>query len=379
MKPLDITLCLIVKNEEEYVATCIESVKPLVSKIRIGDTGSIDRTVSICKRYTDHIEEVDFSAGFSQARNHLLKQADTEWVLFLDADEYFDLSSLEQLAKLLPSVSPRVDALSFLRYNFFSSGAFYTSETIKLFRSHPEIFYTGVVVDSVKPSLMKKGGGIEQLPIILNHFGHCRPIQVRDRKALQYLAMIDEELAANSHNFKAIGYKALILRTLGRLQEAELWGEKALKAAPHQGHPHFVKGHIDRAFGRHQEAAISYSRAMELEGVNALHLNSRGVANLTMKNLVGAEKDFALGLELFPHHVHFNINLGLVDQARGNYKEALKRFQEVGQKYPAFLKNSFEACSEVDPHSGYIYDTLFNFHGLSYHWSYCQAKVMGLL
>jgi glycosyltransferase involved in cell wall biosynthesis len=379
MKPLDITLCLIVKNEEKYVATCIESVKPLVSKIRIGDTGSTDRTVSICKQYTDHIEDVDFSAGFSQARNHLLKQVDTEWVLFLDADEYFDRSALEQLATLLPSVSAHVDALSFLRYNFFSSGAFYTSETIKLFRAHPEIFYTGVVVDSVKPSLIKKGGGINQLPIILNHFGHCRSIQVRDRKAMQYLDMIDEELALNPCNFKAIGYKALILRTLGRLQEAEQWGKKAMETAPNQGHPHFVRGHIERAFGQHQEAAASYTRAIELEGVNALYLNSRGVANLTMNNLEGAEKDFSLGIDLFPHHIHFTINLGLVEQARGHYQKALEKFQEVGQKYPAFLKSSFEACSEIDPYSGYIYDTLFNFHGLSYHLSYCQAKVMGIL
>lgn len=379
MKQCDVTLCLIVKDEEQYVATCIESVRPLVSEILIADTGSKDNTVSICKQYTNLVEKIDFSGGFSQARNHLLKQVNTEWILFLDADEYFDSNEIKKLATILSDVAPDVDALSLLRYNFFPSGAFYISETIKIFRSHPEIYYTGVVIDSVKPSLLKKGKRIDQIPIILNHFGHCRPIQVREKKAHIYLTMIDEELTQNPENFKAIGYKALILRTIGKLQEAQLWSEKAFIAAPNKGHSFFVKGHIDRAFGRHSQAASAYTRALELDGMNAIYLNSRGIAYLTQGYFDEAEKDFYLGIELFPYHVHFIINLGLVEQARGNYSKASSRFEEVGQKYPAFLKTHFDGCSEVDPYSGYIYDTTFNFHGLSYHWSYCKAKAEGLL
>ena len=44
-----ISLCMIVKNEEEVLARCLDSVKDLVDEINIVDTGSNDRTVEIAK------------------------------------------------------------------------------------------------------------------------------------------------------------------------------------------------------------------------------------------------------------------------------------------------------------------------------------------
>lgn len=379
MSKLDMTLCLIVKNEADYVETCIKSVLHLIDTILIADTGSIDTTVEICKKYTEHVERISFENGFSYARNHLVKQVKTKWILFLDADEYFDLKELDALKNFILNATDEIDAFSLLRYNFFSSGAFYTSETIKIFRAHPEIFYTGMVVDSVKPSLSKRGKKIVQLPVILNHFGHCRPIEVREKKALAYIDMIDQELTVNSNNFKILGYKALILRTLGRLNEARVWADRALQAAPEQGHPHFVYGHLERAFNRHEEAVKAYSKAIELEGVNPVYLNSRGIAYLAMNLFQKAADDFRCGIDLFPSHVHFTINLGLVDQARGDFMKAASRFRDVASRYPAFLKTDFSSCSQVDPFSGYIFDTVFDFRGLAYHLAFCEAKTSGLL
>ncbi len=379
MKQHDITLCLIVKDEEKFIKTCIESVRPLVREILIADTGSSDNTCSICRQYTDHVEAIDFKGGFSVARNHLLQQVKTCWVLFLDADEYFDNGELEKLSDLLENISKETQAFSCLRYNFFPSGAFYTSDTVKLFRSDPEIYYSGVVVDSIRPSILQKKGHIEQIPVILNHFGHCRSISVREQKAQKYLDMIDRELAECPGNYKVIGYKALILRTLGRLDEARDWGKKALFAAPGKGHPHFVWGHIERAFNNHEAAIEAYSRALAFDGENAIYLNSRGVANLTCQRLSAAKLDFKQGLKLFPYQVHFSINLGLIEQSLGNYAKAAGLFFEIGQKHPAFMQNHFAGCAEVDPHSGYSYDTIFNFRGLSYHWAYCEAKSKGLI
>ncbi len=379
MNKFDITLCLIVKNEEDYVAKCIESVQPIVKKIIIGDTGSKDNTISICNKYVDVVEKIDFSYGFSHARNTLLQKVNTTWVLFLDADEYFDLNELKKLSLILPNISDEVDALSLLRYNFFSNGAFYTSESIKIFRAHPDIYYTGIVVDSIKPSLLKKGKKIEQISIVLNHFGHCRPIELRNKKSLKYLSMMDKELLQNPENFKVMGYKALIFRTLGELKKARFWAKKAFKIAPNEGHPHFVNGHVFRAAGKHNQAIKSYSKAIELEGMNPLYLNSRGVAYLTNGDFKKAKEDFILGSKLFPNYVHFTINCALVDEALGNYSQAYNRLEDIGRKYPSFLESSFGGSTEIDPYSGYIYDTIFNFKGLGYHLAYCYAKKIGLL
>ena len=50
-----ISLCMIVKNEEEVLARCLETVKDIVDEINIVDTGSTDRTVEIAKEYTERV------------------------------------------------------------------------------------------------------------------------------------------------------------------------------------------------------------------------------------------------------------------------------------------------------------------------------------
>ena len=56
-----ISLCMIVRNEENVLARCLESVKDVVDEIIIVDTGSTDRTKEIAAFYTDKI--FDFKAA----------------------------------------------------------------------------------------------------------------------------------------------------------------------------------------------------------------------------------------------------------------------------------------------------------------------------
>lgn len=47
-----ISLCMIVKNEEDVIGRCLESVKDLVDEINIVDTGSTDKTKQIVEQFT---------------------------------------------------------------------------------------------------------------------------------------------------------------------------------------------------------------------------------------------------------------------------------------------------------------------------------------
>ncbi len=42
-----ISLCMIVKNEEDNIGRCLESIKSIVDEIIVVDTGSTDRTIEI--------------------------------------------------------------------------------------------------------------------------------------------------------------------------------------------------------------------------------------------------------------------------------------------------------------------------------------------
>lgn len=98
---LPISLCTFVFNEEANIRDCIESVRPIVAEIVIVDTGpSTDRTVEICREFTDRIYTVGFS-DFGSIRTLTAHLALYPWVLMLDADERIDSADWPKLAELI--------------------------------------------------------------------------------------------------------------------------------------------------------------------------------------------------------------------------------------------------------------------------------------
>ena len=82
-----LSLCMIVKNEEKFLAGCLESVKNIVDEIIIVDTGSTDKTIEIANSYNAKVYHFEWKNDFSLARNESIKHATGDWILILDADE----------------------------------------------------------------------------------------------------------------------------------------------------------------------------------------------------------------------------------------------------------------------------------------------------
>src|SRR5687767_12493572 len=82
-----LSVCLIVKNEERYLAQCLQSVRGLWDDLVIVDTGSTDRTVEIAESFGARVFHFTWCDDFSAARNFCLDQITTDWILSLDADE----------------------------------------------------------------------------------------------------------------------------------------------------------------------------------------------------------------------------------------------------------------------------------------------------
>ena len=85
-----ISLCMITKNEENYLEQCLDSAKEIADEIIIVDTGSTDKTKEIAKSFGAKIVDFKWNEDFSEARNESLKHATKEWILVLDADEEID-------------------------------------------------------------------------------------------------------------------------------------------------------------------------------------------------------------------------------------------------------------------------------------------------
>lgn len=80
-----ISACVITHNEEAKIGRCLASVA-WCDEIIVLDSFSTDRTLEICREYTDKIYQHEWM-GYIGQRNLIREMATNPWVLFLDADE----------------------------------------------------------------------------------------------------------------------------------------------------------------------------------------------------------------------------------------------------------------------------------------------------
>ena len=109
-------LCMIVKNEEETLGRCLESVAGIFDEIVIADTGSTDRTKSVAMRYTDKIYEYPWHYDFAAARNFSFSRAKSDYLMWLDADDVLLDTDREKLLALKSRLDGSVNAYYF-RYD----------------------------------------------------------------------------------------------------------------------------------------------------------------------------------------------------------------------------------------------------------------------
>lgn len=96
----DISLCMIVKNEEKVLARCLDSIKDAVDEIIIADTGSNDRTKETAQKYTDKIYDFEWTDDFSAARNFSFSKATSDYIMWLDADDIITAENCQRLIEL---------------------------------------------------------------------------------------------------------------------------------------------------------------------------------------------------------------------------------------------------------------------------------------
>lgn len=85
-----VSLCMIVRNEEDVLGRCLDSVKDIADEIIIVDTGSTDGTKEIAARYTKRVYDFPWIDDFSAARNYSFSKAEMDFQMWLDADDVIE-------------------------------------------------------------------------------------------------------------------------------------------------------------------------------------------------------------------------------------------------------------------------------------------------
>lgn len=119
---------MIVKNEEEVLEQCLNSIYDICDEIIIVDTGSSDKTKEIAKKYTLKILDFEWIDDFSAARNFSFSQAKMDYILWLDADDVLLKEDQNKLRILKSELKSDIDCVSMnyiLEFDEYNNPSFY--------------------------------------------------------------------------------------------------------------------------------------------------------------------------------------------------------------------------------------------------------------
>jgi len=147
-----LTVTIITLNEEANIRRTLESIR-WADEIIVLDSGSTDRTVTICREFTDKVFTQSW-LGFSGQKNAAIDKATGDWVLSLDADEPIE----PELAAEIRAITASIDALDGYRVprkTFFlgkpiKHGGWYPDYNLRLFKRGKGRFEERAVHEAVK-------------------------------------------------------------------------------------------------------------------------------------------------------------------------------------------------------------------------------------
>lgn len=152
LRMITISLCMIVKNEEDVLARCLDSVRGVADEIIVVDTGSADHTKEIARRYTQKVYDFTWMDDFSAARNASFSQAEMDYCLWLDADDVLEEPARTALIQLKQTLLPSINAVM-MRYDtmFDANGApVFSYYRERLVRNGKGFTWTGAVHEVIR-------------------------------------------------------------------------------------------------------------------------------------------------------------------------------------------------------------------------------------
>ncbi len=212
---IDLSICMIVKDEEKHLPQCLKSLQPLGAELIIVDTGSSDRTVEIAESFGAKLFHFPWNNNFSDARNQSLAHATRRWILWIDADDILpetEHAKIRKLAKL-----PANRAFHFiLKNDGIDSSQCYQ---LRMFPNHPKIRFEGAIHEQVAYSVKRLNLPTEEKDVAIVHTGYSSEEIVQAKKE-KYLAMMASWLKEHPNDCLIQYQFALTNHTLNRHQEA---------------------------------------------------------------------------------------------------------------------------------------------------------------
>ncbi len=302
-----ISICMIGKNEEKYLEKCLAAVKPLGFEIVFVDTGSMDRTKEIAKKYTDKIFDFPWVKDFSAARNFSIEKASYDFVLVLDCDEIvksFDKMAIEKAVKENPLGIGRI-----LRINEFTRNGQKQRgyERVSRLFDRRLYHYEGMIHEQIVPlplDVIVETPSFYNIELTADHYGYEGSLEDRKKKTARNIALLEKQLE----------------------QEEEQYPERIPYTLYQLGKSYYMQE-------EYKKANIFFSEALNFSLDEKLEYVQDMIETYGYSLLRAEEYQTAMGLlnvyDEFSHSADFVFMIALVYMNNGRFNEALRELAKV--------------------------------------------------
>lgn len=232
---MKISACVIVKNEEKNLPIWLANMQQLADELIVVDTGSTDNSQAIAAAGGAKVYDFCWCNDFAAAKNYALEQARGEWIVFLDADEYFAQETIRQLPQVLKQCT-KDKSIAMIWCRLINIDCDDNNRIIdtmlqaRVFRNDPAIRFTG----KIHERLMNTKGDKKMIVrdnLVIFHTGYSRSIFLR--KAQRNYGLLQEQMhqaATQAEKDLLMPYLADNYMALGRYTEVIQCARRAIAA-----------------------------------------------------------------------------------------------------------------------------------------------------
>lgn len=300
-----ISLCMIMRDEEQHLARCLTSVRGAVDEIIIVDTGSVDSSVAIAERFGATVLHEEWKGDFAAPRNTAIDAATGDWILVLDADE--EVIGAQALRELI--AAPGVEGWSLREVNFIGEERGIDSvvmSAFRLFRNRPQYRYEGALHEQVMGAVAHAGlGEMRFAGVEIHHYGYLEPTNRAKKKSDRNMAIVLGEVERRPEDPFTLFNAGVEFQRVERHEEA--------------------LEYFRRSFDNLDSLAVYYASLLVRNIVASLHMLGRDDEALEV---------LADGLQAYPDFADLHHLEGRVYAARREYRAAMRSFRravEIGE------------------------------------------------
>ncbi len=341
-----LSLCMIVKNEADRLAQCLESVQSFADEMVILDTGSTDDTMAIARQCGATVRQHPWNNDFAEARNIALQYVISDWVLVLDADEQLAQGAGQRIRGAIEDDRPLV--INLIRQEVGAAQSPY-SLVSRLFRRHPDIQFTrpyhAMIDDSVTEILKREPHWtIHHLPeVAILHDGY-RAEAIASRNKLKNARLTMERFLSQHPGDPYVCSKlGALYAELGRPTYGVELLERGLKSnaleAPIAYELHYHLGIVYGKMNCLAQALYHYQEAIKQPILPALKLgayNNLGSLRKKTGDLPGAKLAFEKTIATDPTFAMGHVNLGMILKQMGQVPAAIAHYREAVRLQPDY-------------------------------------------